>query len=132
MTAAAGTAAAGGQIIFGGNSPQFQRLGDVSVNGLLQLVKLILSLNETTSDRIREERVAIRFECSNLLPGQWKGALLFLLQFAALGHDGVILLLHGVIGEKGVNPLPNLLHPRCFENGLAKFACFFGDGRFFG
>src|SRR5262249_59481614 len=104
---AAGTAVE----IFGARDPaQFQRLVDIAVDGLLDLVQFLLRIEKASSDRVVEQRFAIPFERVDFFAGQLLGHLLLLLERLTLVQDTVILVTGLFVPHKRIDALANRLH----------------------
>ena len=55
------------QILRYGNASQFERLGDVFLDGMLDFVKLLPGIKKIAGDGIIHQRISVLFEIGNLL-----------------------------------------------------------------
>jgi len=106
MAAAVAVAAAGVAEVFGGgNAAGFERLGDIFLNRVLQVVQFLLRIEETARNGIGQQRVALFLEIGDFRAVQRQGVLLFFLQRLAFGDQAFVLAARGSIGQKRINPL---------------------------
>jgi len=127
-TVAAGTAA---QVFLGGNAPEFERLGDVFLDGFLYLVQRFLRIQEAARDRIAQQSLAILFKIADLLSAERQGALLFVVQRLAFRHQGFILGPGLVVRHKRVNALADVPKVWLGHDRAAQFEGLFRDGVFY-
>jgi arylsulfatase A-like enzyme len=133
VMAAATVAARVGIKIFGPrHAAELQRLGDVFVDGILNLVHRFLGIEEAARHRIVEQRVALLLELADLLAAERQRPLLFFVQHLALRHHGFILAAGLFIRHERINALADRTHVRLGENGVAQFPRLLDDGMFFG
>ena len=106
MTAASSTttaAAAAAKVVFGRRASELKGFGDVTPNELLDGLDFLLSIEETTHNRIFQHAVALCFEGLHLVLGDSPTSLLAMLQHLALLHEGVVLVAGLSILEEGLD-----------------------------
>ena len=104
MTATAVTAGVVFQIRRRGNAAQFERFGDVFLDGILDFVKLLARVEKAAGDGIAQQRIAVFFKIGNFGALRFAALRLFFLKRLALVHQGFILAARAGVGQKGVNP----------------------------
>ena len=130
-TSAAVAAGAAAHFFLGRQAPKFQRLVDVLVHALLDLVQFFLGIQEIPRDRVVHERIPVLLKIGDLLPGQRNGHLLLLLEILTLLNQFVVMGLCFVITHKSIDPLSNRLHVGLVKDRLAELARLLHHGRFF-
>jgi len=128
-TATAAAAAALFKIFRLRQATELDRLRDVILDRVAQSVQFFLRIQETLRDRIRQQRVAGRFEIGDLLAAQGEGLVLLLVQRAALVHDRFVLRAGAFIAHEGVNLRPQRQHRRLGEDGIAQVLGLLQDDR---
>src|SRR4029453_9794521 len=101
------------------NAPQFKGLAHISLDGLLNLLDLLLGVQESPGDGVAEECLTILLEFSNLLSSQLNGVLLLVLQCLAFAHERLILSARFCVIHERVNALTHGLDARLIQNILA-------------
>ena len=130
VTATAAVAAAAFfalKIRFGRHTAEFEGLADELVDGLMDVVHFLLGFQESTRDRIAQQGFAFFFEGGNFLAGQLLGALLFLLQRLAFGHEPLVLGPGFFVGDKGLDSFAGGTHFGLVKDCLAQFPGLVGN-----
>ena len=131
-TATAVAATAFFEVAFLRHAAEFQSFADKLRDGVLHVVHLLLRVEETLGDGVREEVLAEFFEGGDFGVVEGFAGALFFLEHLALGHQGLILAADLSVGQESVNVLPHRADLGLVEDGLAEFAGFLEDRGFFG
>jgi hypothetical protein len=132
MAAAAVAASTAAHIFLGRHPAQFQSFVDVLLDGSLNVVQFLLSIEEVASDRIVENSFALLFEILDFLLAQRRRHLLLLLKRLTLRDEVFVLTARLFVSHKRVNPLANGSHIGLVQDRLAQFLRFLEDRSFFG
>jgi hypothetical protein len=127
---AAAAAAAGAFFQIGGHRQpaQFNRLGNMFLDGTLDRVQFFLRVEETARHGIAQQRLAVFFKVGNFRRFQHLAVMLFFLERLAFVHQRFILAARAVVGHERLDALADGDHFRLGDDGLAKFLCLFLDG----
>src|SRR5206468_3940496 len=96
----------------------------------LHFVHLLLGIQETSGDRIADQRFAMFFKLADLVGGQWHAHLLFLLQGFSFFHHELVLLFALFVGQESVHLLAQRLEVGLIHDRLTKLSRFLHDGVF--
>ena len=127
VTAATAVTATFIQLIDGWQATKLERLFDLLLDRVLQVVDLVLCFDESARDGVGEQGFTLGLEGGNFRAVQREGLLLFFLQRLAFVHDGFVEVAGGVIGQEGFDALKTGLEIGLRHNGLAEFAGFVGN-----
>jgi hypothetical protein len=129
VTAAAAIAAAAFafKIRFGRHAAELEGFADELVDGLMDVVHFLLGFQESTRDRISQQGFAFFLEGGNFLAAQLFGALLFLLQRLAFGHEPLVLGAGFFVGDKVLDSFTRGTHLGLVQNCLAQFPGLVGN-----
>jgi hypothetical protein len=131
MVAAAAVTAGPFFEIFGRReAAEFEGFVDLLVDGLLDVMEMLLGVEEIAGDGIGQEGVAILLEAGDFLGVQRLGIPLFFLEGLAFGHELFILGLGFVVRQEGVNALPGRAQGRLVNERQAQFTGFKSDNGF--
>src|SRR6185437_4200265 len=104
------------EIRFGRQASEFERLADMLIYGLMNVVHFFLRFEEATGNRITQDGFAFLFKRRDFLAGQLLGALLLLLQGLAFGHESLVLGPGFVVCDEFFNSLTGGTHLRLVQN----------------
>ena len=121
MATATAVAATGIQIRSSGNSAELECFADVLTNGRVDVVQLFLRVEESASDGIAKQCIAVFFERVDFIRAERLRALLLLLEHLALGDQSFILLARLAVRSEFFNLLACSAEFRLIQNRLAKF-----------
>jgi len=127
MFVAAAAVAAGtafGQILRRRNAAQLNRLADLLLDEVLEIVHFLLRVEEAGGDGIFEQRVAVGLKRGDFRRFKRLAGVLFFLERLAFAHQAFILAARGGVGEEGVNAPLDAAGFEVFEDGFAEFARF--------
>lgn len=124
-------AAITGQFLFAGQASQFQGLVHILMDGLLNLMQLLLRIKKITSNRVLQKRVPVLLKIGDFFPSQGRRHLLFLLQNLPLADQTIIVPAGFFVRHESVDPPADGLHVRLVKDGLAELPGFLHDRRFF-
>ena len=121
MTAATVPASTGFHIFRGRNATQFESLGDVLRNALLEFVQIFLRVEKRGGDGILQKSLAESFKFGNFGTVELHPRVLFLVEGVALLHEVFVLTADRRIGHESVDFLAHGADARLIQDGLAKF-----------
>jgi hypothetical protein len=115
------------KIRFGRHAAELEGFADELIDGLMNVVHFLLRFEETARDGIGQDGFAFLFESGDFLAAQLLGALLFLLERLAFGHESLVLSAGFFVGNKSLDSLASGTHLGLVQNGLAEFPGLVGD-----
>jgi hypothetical protein len=131
VTAAAVAAGMVFHVLRRGYAAQFERFGDVLLDGMLDFVKFLAGIEKTARDGIVQQRVAVFFKIGDFGVVQLRSLRLFFVKRLALAHHGLILATGTRVGHKSADPLADGSHAGLVHDGLTQRPGFFQNRNFF-
>ena len=114
-----------------GYPAQFQSLGDVFLDGMLDLVKFFASVQEASRNRIVQQRVAVLLKIGNFRAVQLAALRLFFLERLPFVNHRFVLAPRTGIGHKAVDLAADGGHSGLLDDGLTQRLRLFENQIFF-